>query len=37
MMNPSRFGIFTFVSVFAFISSFSPMSLLSARMYAVRA
>ena len=30
MMNLSRFGIFTFGSVCAFITSFSPISLLSA-------
>ncbi|MDP2606408.1 MAG: hypothetical protein Q8S00_28030 [Deltaproteobacteria bacterium] len=28
MMKPSRFGIFTFGSVWAFIVSFSPMSLM---------
>ena len=32
MTKPSRFGIRTFGSVSAFISSFSPMSLFSARM-----
>jgi hypothetical protein len=32
MMKLSRFGIFTFGSVSAFITSFSPMILLSDRM-----
>src|SRR5262249_61325532 len=36
-MNPSRFGILTLGRVCAFISSFSPISLFCARMYAVRA
>jgi hypothetical protein len=31
-INPSRFGIFTFGSVCAFIVSFSPISLFSAKM-----
>ena len=31
-MNPSRFGIWTLGRVSAFITSFSSMSLLSARM-----
>ena len=32
MMNPSRLGIRTLGSVWAFIVSFSPMSLLSERI-----
>jgi hypothetical protein len=31
-MNPSRLGIFTFGKVSAFITSFSPMILLSERI-----
>ena len=37
MMKLSWFGIFTFGSVCAFITSFSPMILFSDRMYAVSA
>ena len=37
MMKPSRFGIFTLGNVSAFIVSLSPMSLFSARIYAVNA
>jgi hypothetical protein len=37
IMKPSRFGIRTLGSVWAFIVSFSPMSLLIERMYAVNA
>jgi hypothetical protein len=32
LTNPSRFGIFTFGKVSAFMTSFSPMILLSAKM-----
>jgi hypothetical protein len=37
LTKPSRFGIFTFGNVSAFITSLSPMILLSVRMYAVTA